>query len=365
MRLFEAQVISNFDYTETGRIQVSSTSFAGNKSVKYTSPYGGQYDPYTGEKSGFFAIPPKGSLVLIAQTEDEEDFYLISTIHQPDKRVTTLTPEKSKKTRPIPVALYELTPGFPQQIILSDRTGNQLTLSHGAAREMNVENVRAELKSGQGKKLSLIDSPLSNRIILETEEHDGMVITARQPEVPSDLPDRHLLLRSGGMIQEIAQHGIDLLVADGLQFDIINESTGVFATSGIQFGNVNIKSKHKDINITTKGGAGRVLIRAEGTDGVVQINSDGSIIIKAPNDNIFIEANNINMKAASDLNIEAGNNINIKAGNQAIMSGSQATLNLTNDAALDGAFVHLAPAGGVGPANGAESSNNITNDYGE
>ena len=363
MRLYEAQVISNYDFTETGRVQVSSTSFAGNKSVKYTSPYGGYHDPYTGDKSGFFSIPPKGTLVLVAQTEDEEDFYLISVIHQPDARESYDSIPSVKTAKTIPKSLYKLFPGTPQQIVLSDHTGNKLTLSHAHAPKTNRENIKAELRSGQGKRLSLIDTPLINRIVLETEEGDGIDITARQPEVPSDLPSRHLRLRTGGMMQTLAQHGIDLFVVDGLEFDITNESTGVFCTSGLQFGNVNITSKHKDVNITTKGELGRVMIRAKGSQGVVQINSDGSIIIKAPNDKIYIEGNDIDIKASSDLNIEAGNNVNIKAGNQAVMSGSAATASLSEDAVLDGAFVHLAPAGGASPARGAESSPNILNDY--
>jgi len=365
MRLYEAQVISNYDFTETGMIQVSSTSFAGNKFVKYTSPYGGFHDPFSGEKAGFYGIPSKGSLVLVAQTEDEEDYYLISVIHQPDKRSTTTSIPSIKNSKTIPRSVYKLFPGMPQQIVLSDHTGNKLTLSHSHKPQMNEENIRAELKSGQGKKLSLIDTPLVNRIILETEEGDGIDVTARQPEVPTDLPSRHLRLRTGGMMQTLAQHGIDMLVVDGLEFDIANESTGAFSTSGLQFGNVNITSKHKDVNITTKGQGGRVMIRSKGSDGVVQINADGSIVIKAPNDNIYVEGDNINIKASSNLNIEAGNNVNIKAGNQAVMSGAGATVSVATDAALDGAFVHLAPAGGVSPATGADGAPNIVNDYEE
>jgi hypothetical protein len=366
MKLYKAQVISNYDYTETGIIQVSSTSFAGNKFVRYTSPYGGHHNPITGDKSGFFAIPAKGSLVLVAQTEDEDDFYLISIIHQSDKRKTTNTIKQIKNKKPVDESLYTLFPGKPQQLKFSDHKGNALILSHGSSPKMNRENIKAELRSGLGKRLSLIDTPIINRIILETEEKDGVYITSRQSDVPTDLGSRHLLLRTGGMIQGLAQHGIDLTVIDGLEFDISNESAGVYAAPGVNFGNINITSKHKDINITTDGIAGKVMIRSKGSNGLVQINADGSIIIKAPNDNIYVESGgDLNLYAENNLNIEARNNVNIKAGSRAVMSGSSATVSLETDAVLDGTFVHLAPAGGVSPATGAEGATNITNDYGD
>lgn len=371
MKLYEAEVVNDFDYTKSGKIQVSSTDFPGIKTAIYTSPYGSMYNPLSGKASGFFGIPCRGRRVLVAQTENEKEFYFISVIHIPDFTHNEDTILSMVGQGPVPNDVYRQYGGNPGQMVVMDPYGNRLTLAHAYSPEPNKETNKAEISSGLGKRLALIDSPLINKIVLETELNDGIEITSIQPNPVKGLGPNHMLLHTKGVMQQFADAAIDIVVVDGLELNIENKSTTYNSTSGVQSGNVNIKAHHKDVNITAMNAskndtiAARVMIRAKGAQGLVQINSDGSVIIKAPNDQIFIEGSGINIKSSSNVNIEAADNVNIRAGGRATMSGSTAVLNLEEDAALDGNFVYLAPGGGVPAADGAESADNITNSYGD
>jgi len=315
MKLLRADVVSNTDIYQTGSFQVTSNSFTGPKWCIYTSPYGGLHNPYDGQKAGFFAIPSVGQAVLIAQTDDDvggDNYYLISVIHDMDNRKDGNSITQVAEAGPVPDDLYKLYPGSPQKVILRDAYANRLVLSHSYADKQNREANRAELIGSKGKRLSLDESPMINRVILENEYKDGFYLSSDESPISPDMGKRHMILRTVGMMQHLSQFGIEMVVTEGTEFDLVNESTGINAASGLPFGNVNIRSKYKDVNITTDGDTGRVMIRALGDSSVIQLNSDGQIIIKAPSDSIYIEGNDINIKASNALYLQ-GNAVSIKA----------------------------------------------------
>lgn len=365
MRIYEAEVTSNIDLGETGVLSVSSNSFPGEKKVLYTSPYGGFHNSMDGEKAGFFAIPTRGEKVLIAQTVESDNFYFLAVVHQTEFRHDGSTLKNVKDAKAIPKETYKQFRGVPQKIVLKDPKGHKLTLSHAYGKTINNENSKAQLKSSRGKHLTLTDTPQVNRIELRNEFGDGLELLSEAPNPAGDKGSRHLSLVTQGYASIFADAGIDILVAEGTELNIENASTTQASLSSIPTGNVNITSVNKDINLTSRSAVGKIMIRAKGSEGLVQINSDGSIIIKAPSDNIFIEGDNINIKASSNLNIEAAGDVNIKAGGQANMSGSNATVSLSEDAIVDGRFVQLAPPNGVSLATGADSAEEIVNEYDE
>jgi len=319
MKLLRADVVSNTDIYQTGSFQVSSTSFSGPKWCVYTSPFGGLHNPYDGQKAGFFAIPSVGQSVLIAQTDDEvggDNYYLISVIHEMDNRKGGDSIKEVADAGPVPDDLYKLYPGSPQKVILRDAYANRLVLSHSYSKEQNKEANRAELIGSKGKRLSLDESPLVNRVILENEYKDGFYLSSDESPISPDMGKRHMILRTLGMMQHLSEFGIEMIVSEGTEFTLANESTGINAANGLPFGNVNLRSKYKDINITTDGDSGKVMIRGLGDSSVIQLNSDGQIIIKAPSDSIYIEGNDISLKAANALYLQ-GNAVSIK-GNQFI-----------------------------------------------
>jgi len=369
MKLLTASVISNTDIYQAGRFIVSSTSFTGPRSCIYTSPFGGLHNPIDGQKAGFFAIPSIGQTVLIAQTDDVggDNYYLISVVHDIDTRSDGDSIPVVARSGPVPKELYDLYPGSPQKVVIRDAYSNRLVLSHAYAPEKNKEVNRAELIGSKGKKLSLDESPLVNRISLENEYRDGFYLTSDISPISPDMGERHMILRTVGMMQHLSELGIEMIVTEGTELTISNESTGINSGGAAAFGNVNLRSKFKDINITSDGETGNILIRSLGSDGVIQLNSNGDIIIKTPSDkNVYIESGNINIKAEETLNLEA-QNVYIKGNNATTISGGgSSVLDLTpSDASLGGTLVNLAPPTPLQAPNGAETRTAIQNDYGE
>jgi len=363
MNLVEATVISNFDIFETGLFEVSSTYFQGVRTVTYTSPYGSLYNGLDGKKGGFFAIPSVGQTVLISQTTGADAYYLITVVHDPDTRSDGNSIPEVANSPGIPSDIYNLSPGIPQRVILSDSKGNSLVLSHGyATDEQNIESNSIQVKT-KTQKLNIEDTPAVNRISLENVYGDCIRLAQTQTD-NSDMGTRHLLLRTAGIIQALAEQGMDLIVTEGTEIDINNLSTGVNKDGSEKWGNINVVSENKDINLVTKGDSGRVMIRSMGGDALVQVNSTGEVIIKSAK-SISIDADeDINIKAGNNLNIQAGSDINILAANTATMTGSSSTVLLTPVAAsLDGPAVQLAPVTPVPGAGGAAAAEVQTNDY--
>lgn len=367
MKLLKAGVVSNTDIFQTGNFTVSSTSFTGTKACIYTSPYGGFHEPIFGNKGGFFAIPGIGQQILIAQSADDKGdvFYFISVIHANDNRTDGDAIPVISKAGPIPDEMYKSYPGSPQKLMLRDSYGNRFVLSHAFSETKNREVNRAEVIGSKGKRLSLDESPMINRISLENEYKDGFYLTSDASPASTDMGERHMILRTVGMMQHLSEFGIEMVVTEGTDLSLTNNSVGINSDGSI-YGNVNLRSKYKDINLISEGSEGKVLLRSLGTDGVIQLNSDGDIIIKSPNKAIYIEGNEININAAGSLNL-GGANVNIN-GTQSvsITGGSTSTVSLTSaEATLDGILVNLGPATPPAAATSPNSPQQYQNDYGE
>lgn len=359
MKLYEAQVISNKDVTETGLITVQCNELGNTPiTVAYTSPYGTFYN--RGEKGGFFAIPDPGEIVLISKVDNSSRWVFLSVLHGATAPITNNPIIEDKDVPPIPRSVYSLRRSKPQQVILRDSKGNQLKLSSAYNKDFNI---KAELRSHAGKKVMLSDSPKSNMIWIKTEKGDGLKITSNEAGAS---PARSVELESRGPVKLFSREStIDLQVVDGREVNVKNASTGFNSSDGIPFGNINLESIWKNLNFTVHSGDGKIFIRAKGSNGLVQINSDGNIIIKAPSKRIYIQADSIDLKASSNIKIEAGQNIDIKAGGKAAMSGRAGAVYLENDAAIGGAFLHIQPSTGVPFADSADDPTDEINDYGD
>ena len=368
MRLLKAEVVSNTDIFQTGSIQVSSTSFIGPRSCVYTSPFGGLHSPIDGQKAGFFAIPSIGQQVLITQTDDDEGgdiYYFMAVIHTNDNRKDGESIPVIARSGPIPDEIYKLYPGSPQKVILRDGYGNRFVLSHAYGKEVNREVNRAEVIGYKGKRLSLDESPMINRISLENEYKDGFYLTSDASPASPDMGERHMILRTVGMMQHLSEFGIEMVVTEGTELSLTNNSVGVNSDGSI-YGNVNLRSKYKDVNLISEGSEGKILLRSLGDDGIIQLNSDGDIIIKSPNRAVYIEGNEINVKANSSLNLGAPD-VNINGSNSvSITGGATSTLSLVAAVAtLDGVLVNIDPPQPPAAASSPNSSQQYQNDYGE
>ena len=357
MKIFEGQVISNVDFTESGEISVLCRDVNDYPiQVTYTSPYGSFFN--RGQKSGFFAIPDPGEFVLIAQPENRTTYYFLGVIHKP------LAPKGKNEIKDnigaphIPSEIYGMRRGRPQQLLIRDQKGNQLKLSSAYNRNFNI---KAELRSHSGKKLLLSDSPKLNCIWLRTDKGDGIKLTSGEAGASAA---RSIEVETRGPVKLISKEsGVDVLVVDGREINIRNESTGFNSIDEVPYGNINLESLWRDLNFTVYHDNGRIMIRTLGTNGLIQLNSNGSIIIKAPNNAIYFESDTLDFKARQ-IRIDADETIDIKAGDTAVISGRSAAVSVSQDAIIGGEYLHLNPLTGLPTAQNANTPPEVNNDYG-
>lgn len=334
MIIYEAQVTDTTDITTRGYIQVYCKKMGEyHFKVVYTSPYS------AGAEGGFIAIPDIGSQILILKPDGSDDWYYMTTIVTPSQGIAEKWKAKGSGTVMPDNRIYQAN-ATPQKILLQDPAGNKLSLSHLANDEFI--NRRAELKSSVGKKLILSDSPYMDCVLLKNEHNDGLKITARSTPLT---PSRSIELECRGSQAIVSRESsIDIMVHEGRELNIGNTSTGINRNPGAveEYGNINIFSKRRDINLTVYEDNGKVFIDALGSDGLIQIDSGNKITIYA-NQNVEIRAGkDLLLKAEGNINLEAGKSISMKsATSNTIDSGGSTNIKAGSNVNLDGAQVHL------------------------
>lgn len=347
MKVLEAKVESNIDSESTGRFTAVRDSEI--YEVHYASPWGA-----IGQKkgSGFFAIPSPEQKVLIIQPDESSTWYLLSVLHS--------GPFVGESK--VPKELYEKR-DVPQQMVIRDPIGNELIFSHAYKKTFNY---KIQLKSSLGKKLVFLDSPTISEVRLENEKGDGMLIRGKTaPQFASFPPPpaaRSIDIKSSGPMSLVSRRSsLNIRIEDGKDINISNKSIGFnslmsrFASDMstfrtplfVPYGNVNIESDWRDVNITAgkthgflskilspfriydspnllykENYRGKVMIKARGSaptlpfeqGAIVQISSDGSIILKSLSGKIYIKGDVLNLRGDTEVNIESRGNVNIQAG---------------------------------------------------
>jgi hypothetical protein len=120
----------------------------------------------------------------------------------------------------------------------------------------------------------------------------------------------------------------------------------------VPYGNVNVTSDWRDVSITAgkthkslqkiipaayeipdikEHYRGKVMISAHGgvtnflsQGSIVQLKSDGSVIIKAPKGKVYIQGDIVNIRGDTEVNIESPGNVNIKSGVVTTITGGTA-----------------------------------------
>ena len=372
MKLLIGQVLSNETLGQDGYLKVIRLDRKNQKfidDVYYTSPVG---NFGLEGRNGFYSIPAKNAFIIYAETESFRSlFFYLSTVHV---NITDFLPkddefiaDKSKEINGfrseglIPKGLYN-TDGLPQQTILSDDYGNNLTLSNFGDKSLGIKR-GVFLKSGFGKSLMLNDSPDNNAIRLLNEEGHGISIagafkqgfksgfwngsneisikTKNDIDIASDAGIIKISSRTGNGI-EIECEGIGLnnaipripYAAPWTPLEVPLTAPGPFFNP---YGCVKLDSKYRDICIFSGKGnkdrqtlgsvawlssihRSRVMVRAYGETGSVQIRSDGSITISAPNNRVYVHAGSLHMLAEDSLNLRSKGSVNILASSISMMT---------------------------------------------
>lgn len=293
MKLSTGRVISNEDYTKTGKF-LAKVSELDNSVVEvtYTSPY------FLQGFAGFIAIPEPTSLVILAQIDDELNgakwFYLGTIVDElqgdvaKDNRLLGVQGTNDLGVLPEDHHLYKAD-NTPDRVTLKSPKGNSLILSDSSNSEFN--NIKTELKSPSGKSIQLNDSTYIDALILRNEHGDRIKISSSSNGLSGP---RSIELESKGSVKVISREGgVDLLVEDGTDINIVNNSSGAKADPSFPntSGNINIKSSSHNINIDSPGGDINIVAGSN-----INITSAGVVDVQCLEFNVDSATNNFNLR---------------------------------------------------------------------
>jgi hypothetical protein len=174
MRVLVAEVTNTTNFVGDGAFYVLTKETDSPIKVQYVTPY-------LGGNSGFVAIPEIGTRVLICQPDNDEYWYYLGSTPNFGLGANYFDPGATKKDKqllPDP-ELYKAR-SAPQRYVFMSPKGGALILSDSY--NPDYFNCKAELQTGAGKGLRLIDSPLIDCVILENEHGDRIRISSKAAE---------------------------------------------------------------------------------------------------------------------------------------------------------------------------------------
>lgn len=354
--------------------------------VRYTTPNHQRYF------YGFYAPPAVGSEILVAYEKEIDEYYYLSTVVNHSIDLGSIS--KDSEGNPAPLFSQDRmvdSNGNPANMFFKNDRGAGLNIGNFYSETkvgnevLGVEvNNSVELKSTKKKKLMLNDTPGAECVVLANEDGDGITIggdvTVPYKLTGTGIISRGISINSLNSQQCIVSHGeYKVEVNEGRDVHISNNSIGLYrgpaalqAAANAQppvgwlgvmdplnlFGNINLKSKYRDINISTgdslfdpflvTGRTSSIYLHTKwgfvqivaGVGGIKIINKDplspvtvqsagsvkvlaqtGDINLNAPAGAVNILARQINMKATTTLNAEGMVSTNI---------GSTSPLNLNS-----------------------------------
>lgn len=338
--------------------------------VRYTSPNHQRYF------YGLYAPPAVGSEILVAYEKDLSEYYYLNTIVNHSLNLGSISKDSNGNPAPL-YSEYKMTDdrGNPAAMFFKNEKDAGLKISNYYASGDPIIN-SVELKSSKGSKVILSDSPGAECVVLRNSEGDSITIggDVTVPYRPTgDSIPRGITINSLNSQQCIVSNGeFKVSITDGRDISLKNDSVGTYGRLYVPnpieppvgwlgpldpfhlFGNVNLSSKWRDINIFTEdtpvpypsrtgsiylstrwgfiqlvGGQGvkifntnplfKVSIQSAGSVDVV--SQTGSINLVAPAGDVNISARTINMQATTTLNAEGLASTNI---------GSSSPLNLNS-----------------------------------
>ena len=351
MRAIVGTVKSNEDVTTNGTLSVQFTDlFDGREqNVTYTSPY------FRVNGGGFVAIPEVEDQILVFWNEQlapgEKLFYYISTIitskvfsgdDKPNPDFKPLRSNDSKATiynkgskpvtqtftNPVGAGLYI------QRDFQENSINNNVTLKAESGDEVNLGPLGFQVRNAQGDSIVLTgsnpnDSYAAQSLAIETLSNQEYKCTSAD---------------------------IKMIVVDGGDINIINDSTGSFGLDGVGgrwSGNIRLKSKERNIDLAALGEESYVNIITQGA--TIQVDSQGTVKISSVSNIQFESAQSINLNATQGVNIFGGNGVQIGSNGSVNANGSVVNLNgtpvtfLPKSASKDDRAQRVSPATGTPP----------------
>lgn len=260
MQLSLAEIRSAVSLASNGTFLAYVESDNAQRTIVYTSPQ------RSGRDGGIIAVPSIGQKILCCKPTYRDPWYYLNTVWTSPEGFTDGSPVEDDNKHPIDTVddrLYKAR-GVPMRTTVATDGGHRILLSD----EYNPKyfNKRLEIRSAVGKRVKLLDSPEQDCIFIVNEHRDGIKITS-EPDVTSAA--QSIEVETRGPQKYICREAqIDMWVTEGRELNIINNSTGIYKDplNPARFGNVNIESKHRDVNIRTRGQSGNIMIKTLGLD---------------------------------------------------------------------------------------------------
>jgi hypothetical protein len=338
-----AEVRARFDPNQEGVFYagIEGISDGASLMVNYVSPYG------SAAKAGFIGVPEVGASILVCKPSGSNEwFYIGSTFLPEDKKQgedTLTTPPFSRVDSSI-----NKVSGVPAKVILHGNNGQGLEISDEQDGE-TTNNIKTELTSSNGKKITLHDSPGIDAIKLDSGNNASITLTQNPQNNPQKSAASIEVDCNGPQLHVSRQSDLEMKVlGGGRELNIQNNANGV-AWGNFQHanpinpcGNVNIQSSYGDVNIMSKspvisrvfietldpaGGAQLIQLKTNGPTGTIVLKTAGTLAIDA-GEVAIQSAGNIAMGCNGVFSVEALGGV-----------AAQTPANID----LEGATVNLAP----------------------
>lgn len=299
-----------------------------NIKVKYTSPNHQRYF------YGLFAPPTVGSEILVYS--DNSEYYYLTTIVGHGEMLGKISKDIEGNAAPLYSDRKMFDPfGNPTAMFFKNHKDAGLKIQNYYAQGEPIVN-QVELKSSKNQQIILSDSPQANGVIIKNSPGDyiclgGPVQIPYTPNPTKGYIPRGMEINTFGTQQCIVGHGsYKIQVTEGRDITLTNTSEGLYKLKnlsesstggdpGLMWGNINLISKWRDINIFTDNpspNAANSNIFISTQKGIVQINSGGDIkLFSKFKVTVQAESGIDLLSTGGDINIEAtGGNVNIKGG---------------------------------------------------
>jgi len=341
----KAEVRDRTDIGATGTFLAKISGLGeGNQIISYVSPYG------SGARAGFIGVPELGTQILVCKPSGSNEWYYMGS---------TFAPEKVGKDQPAGTPPFSRVDpninkvsGVPAKVILHGNNGQGLEISDEQDGK-TTNNIKTELTSSNGKKITMHDSPGIDAIKLDSGNNASITLTQNPQNNPQKSAASIEVDCNGPQLHISRESDLEMKVlGGGRELNIHNSANGVpwgnfqHANPINPAGNVNVQSDWGDVNIMSKSPLmGRIFIETVNPAGQTQLiqlktNSATGGIVLQTNGTLAIDATNIAMNSRGNVAIGCNGLFSVEAlGGMAV----QTPANID----LEGAIVNLAP--GVAP----------------
>lgn len=313
--------------------------------------------PYTSlSVGGFVAIPEPGVEVLICKPlHQDEWYYMGASVARPENWA-----DQDPGDSPVKQATrgaYDAR-GIPMRYGFRSPEGAGILIYEDDNGDLKAKKTVITSTDGGGKKIVIDDGP-SDCITLESGNNSRIRIfrTGGMPggiEYDS-LGSQRFSVRGSNMSFIVGKDGDDLTIhniANGASnsSETLDNGQPVFPA-----GNVNLQSKHKDVNVIAKEGS-VYITSMNPEDGVIQIESRGDGLVLKTAGKVHIQAEEgIDMTTPANIAMQAGGSLGIQAGSIDMIGAGGVN--------IDGATVNLKPPGvnPVSPSELPEDNNQFPN----